>query len=334
VRSGLVRPWRWLAPIALAVVTQGPVEAHAQSGQELAMAEALFQEARQLMEAGELDRACPKFAKSLELDDKLGTELNLAVCHQRQGKTATAWAEFTAARSRAQQEQRRHRADFAAARIEELSVKLSYLVIQASSGTTVMLDAKPVSAVMFDTKLPVDPGPHVLEATAEAKKPWRKEFEVAPGPVELPIVVPLLEDAPAPAPVALDAPAAPPPAPSPAPVPPDSGGGVDGATIAAATGFAVGGVGLVIGAIVGGITLSKGSELKDACLNDICPPDRQSDIDSATTLANVSNAMFVIGGVGVAVGVVGLVLMGGDDEGTASLTFELGPTAAGLRGRF
>jgi hypothetical protein len=306
----------------------------------MALAEALFREGRDLMKGGKLDEACPKFAKSMDLDSKLGTLLNLAVCHQKQGKTATAWAEFTTARTRAQREDRDERAEFAAQRIAELEAKLSHVVISsgAGPGVAITLDGKPLAAAMLDTKLPVDPGKHVVEATASLKKPWSKEVDVPPGPAEVPIAVPMLADAPAPAPTPVPTPppapvVAPAPMPAPAPAPRGDDGGVDGGAVLAWTGFSVGGVGLVVGAITGGLTLSKGSSLKDDCLNNLCPPDKQGDIDSATTLANVSNAMFVISGVGVAAGVVGLLLMGDDDEG-ASVSLRAGPGSLGVSGRF
>src|SRR5262245_49072385 len=48
-------------------------------------AEALFREARTLLEAGKVDEACEKFKASSESEPSSGTLLNLAACRLRQG---------------------------------------------------------------------------------------------------------------------------------------------------------------------------------------------------------------------------------------------------------
>src|SRR5215471_2500246 len=60
-------------------------------------AEALFQEGRRLLSEGQTDEACARFAGSFAIEASSGTLLNLASCHEKQDKTATAWAEYRAA---------------------------------------------------------------------------------------------------------------------------------------------------------------------------------------------------------------------------------------------
>ena len=60
-----------------------------------AKAEKLFHEGRELMKKrSTLDRGCEVLQQSFDLQARGDTLLNLAECHRRQGKTASAWREF------------------------------------------------------------------------------------------------------------------------------------------------------------------------------------------------------------------------------------------------
>ena len=60
-------------------------------------ADRLFEEGRALAKKGDHERACPLFAKSLALDHSIGTQLNLADCHEQLGRLREAWLLFTSA---------------------------------------------------------------------------------------------------------------------------------------------------------------------------------------------------------------------------------------------
>jgi tetratricopeptide (TPR) repeat protein len=81
---------RRILGLAIAVLAMTGV-AHAQSGDVKALAEQLFNQARDLAKANRWSEACPKFEASLRYDPVLGTRLNLAACYEHIGKLASAW---------------------------------------------------------------------------------------------------------------------------------------------------------------------------------------------------------------------------------------------------
>ena len=101
-------------------------------------------------------------------------------------------------------------------------------------------------------------------------------------------------------------------------------------------GFGLAAAGLGVGVGFGAATLGNVSSLEDECGGKTCPPDKAGDIDEATTLAHVSTAGFVVAGVGAAVGVLFVLLDGGDDEEPPEATWvpQLGPGFVGVLGTF
>ena len=98
-------------------------------------AEAMFREGRRLMAVGDIAQACAQFAGSYALEPASGTLLNLALCHEKEGKIATAWAEFRAAATLAREQDRRDRSAAAEERIAVLEPKLAYVTVVAPPGS-------------------------------------------------------------------------------------------------------------------------------------------------------------------------------------------------------
>ena len=93
---------RVAAPLALIVALASARTSLAQtSAADKAAAQALFDEGKRLMDAGQFAQACPKFADSEKLDPGVGTLLNLGVCYEKNGQTASAWATYKEAASAA-----------------------------------------------------------------------------------------------------------------------------------------------------------------------------------------------------------------------------------------
>jgi hypothetical protein len=329
-----------VAIVALALLV--PASALAQSASDQAAAEALFKQARDLMAAGSFAEACPKLAESQRLDPSAGTLLNLATCYEKNGQIASAWVTFKGAASAAQKANEPQRATLARAKVAELEPKLPTLAIVVPAladlpDLVVKRDGEAVGRASWGTPIPVDPGPHAIEASAPGKKPWQTEAKVdGPGAKTSVEVPPLLEDkaVPAPAPpgagtgaTATPAPAPPPPAPS----TPGSTQRVLGVLVAG-----VGVAGIAVGSVFGVLASSQKNDAGSQCSGAVCNAAGISDLNDARSKATVSTVGFIAGGALLAGGVVlylvaphassttGLGVAPGADGSVAGLTLRGG----------
>jgi hypothetical protein len=126
------------------------------------------------MAADDLARACPQFAESNRIDPKPGTLINLALCHERQGRTASAWAEYIQAAEVAARIGQSDRQRVASEHAHSLEPQLSYIVVDAPPvpGETVTLDDRRLGPGAFGTAIPVDPGAHAVRASAPGREPF------------------------------------------------------------------------------------------------------------------------------------------------------------------
>ncbi|HKQ68557.1 MAG TPA: tetratricopeptide repeat protein, partial [Polyangiaceae bacterium] len=123
-----------VAGLTLAVLSvSSPARCDAESA-DPALAQALFEQARALMSTGQYPEACAKLAESHRLDPASGTLLNLAVCHEKQGRTATAWAEYNDVLAISRKDGSAERQHIASARIKDLGPKLCRLTVVAPRG--------------------------------------------------------------------------------------------------------------------------------------------------------------------------------------------------------
>src|SRR5690348_16268833 len=162
----------------LAVATCLPPNiAFAQGASNEAAAQALFDQARTLMQSGKLVEACAKFAESNRLSPGAGTMLNLGACYEKNGQTASAWAIYADAASAADKANRKDWATRARTRMTAIAPDLSKLTINVPAGAKVdglaiKRDATDLGASGWGVAIPVDPGSHTIAAIVPGHKPW------------------------------------------------------------------------------------------------------------------------------------------------------------------
>jgi hypothetical protein len=279
--------------------------------------------------------ACPKFEASQQLDPGLGTLLNLAECYEKLGKTASAWAEYREAIPLARASGSKVRQDLATERAQALESRLSTLTIRAmggaedSAGLDIRRDGIPVQPAELGSPIPVDPGPHTIEAVAPGKQKWSSTVQVTDAgklAVQVPELSPLTSGA---APTTPVKPVEDPPADHAAP----SGGAASQRTAALVVG-AVGVVGVGLGTVFGLSASSKWSDAKSHCTAypygcDAHSLDAQSSAKSQASLATVA---FIVGG--AALGGAAVLWFTADPGHEKSVALGVAPGAAFIRGSF
>jgi hypothetical protein len=272
--------------------------ARAGDGEVSSAAQLLFNEGQRLLDEGNVTEACPKLEQSLRLEYALGTLLNVAVCHERAGKTATAWAELARAAGRAAATGQRDREQFAIARGAELEKRLSVVEIRVPPhvGTAeVRLDGSVLGKDALAAQLPLDPGEHEVMFVVPGKRPARVAIDVPAGPWRGVVEAPTLEDEP-PAPLVLQ-----PPLPAPAP---DRGRTMQ--TIGLGL-LATAVVGVAVGTPFGVRAFAKKSEMDDHCRGNGCDATGIAARDDGFTAATISTIAFSVAAAALAAGVYCLV---------------------------
>jgi hypothetical protein len=141
-----------------------------------AIAQQAFREGRELMAAGRVAEACPKFAAAAQLSPTAGVRLNLAACYGKLGRVASGWAKANEALSIAERAGDLAATKLAQEQISALEPRLSYLTVvvqrtSAAPGLEVTLDGEAIPSQVWGTALPVDPGDHEVTARAPGFQP-------------------------------------------------------------------------------------------------------------------------------------------------------------------
>lgn len=285
---------RRLAFIA-AVTLAAPLAAAAPSASDKATAQTLFDDALKSLASKDYESACKKLEESNRLDPAMGTKYRLAECYEHLGKTASAWATFREVSDEAKAAGQNDREKRARERANKLEPKLARLTVTAAGptkGLEVKRDGTLIGEGQLGTALPIDPGSHLIEATAPGKKPWKTNVDVAPSSKGA-VSIPALEDAP------VDKPE--PPAPK------DAAPEATPSAWQKPVGIAAIAVGVVSLGVSTALILSARSTMRDSephCAGNACDAEGKDLRDRAVSRGNISTAFFVIGVVAAAGGTV------------------------------
>jgi len=166
-----------------------------------ATAEQLFQEGVAAMKRNDFAVACDAFAGSNKADASPGTQINLALCYEKQKKWASAWAWYRSAAGLAQQRGQANRVTSAEESAARVKLLVHYVVVAVREPLTDLTVKRDGSEVVIavggkEVPLPIDPGEHTFEVSARGKKPWTKTVTIPDNPNTDRIEVPKLENQP------------------------------------------------------------------------------------------------------------------------------------------
>lgn len=317
----------------------------AQSPEAKAAAAVLFEEGRKLKDEGKLAAACPKLEESQRLDPGIGTLYHLSDCHERSGRTASAWVGFRETAAMALSANRPEQEKVArgrAAALEPKLIRLNIVVRPEAGNVEVKRDGSVVSPALWGTAVPLDPGKHQVSATAPGKEPWETTVTLdQPGEtvkVEVPPLAPKRPGGPAVVPPAGGAPAPPPgDGSAPPPPPPDAGSPRPWQTPLGIVLTGVGAVGLGLGTAFGFMAKST---YDDSNAGGHCNAGNKCDQtgldlrDSAVQKGNVGTGVFIAGAALAAAGIIVWVTAPSKPKSArvAPPRVGVGPTGLALQG--
>lgn len=268
-----------------------------------AVRDRLLAEGQKLLIEGQIDAACLKLRASVVAQADAETLTASGQCHELQGKTATAWSEYTEATLAAARDGQRDREDRARSLAGQLAPRLSKLRIDVQApreGQTVQRDGALVPASAWGALLPVDPGPHTITSVAPGMAALSIVVKIGgASDVRIVLVPPL-------APPGTEPPAAP-AEPPPAGTEPGVIRRANPIGVAAFVTTSFGLLGLTLGTVFGVMALNEAGGAEEdplLCPDKVCSPAGIAVIDEARTKGVVSTVCFSVGGASLATGIV------------------------------
>jgi hypothetical protein len=291
--------------VLLGATMLSPAIAQAQpSSADRAVAETLFREGRKLMDGQSIPQACRKFEESYRLDATPGTLLNMARCHQLEGKIATAWAEFIEVQAQARRDNRPEREQIAVEAIKEIEPRLPKILITVPEhvripGLKITRNGTELGQAVWGTEVPADPGNVDIVAEAPGYRSWKRSLGIEEqGRAE--VVIPELERLPPPK------------------TPPGSSAGAggpgpitidQGSPVSQSIGLVLAGAGVIsigVGSYFGVQAINKQSDAEDQC--NVVDGERRCDAAAvslnrdAKDAARVANLTIGLGAAAVIAG--------------------------------
>lgn len=301
-----------LSVLTLSIASLVTSTASADSAGDKAAAEALFDEGVRLLKAGKVTQACKKLERSQAVDPGIGTLLYLGECYKKAGRTASAWAIFREAASKAEAVGEEERAEAGTKRADELESKLSRVLFSVDpanlqiEGFRVLQNGTELNRALWGSAVPLDPGALRVEASAPGYESLQLTIEVTRGPSEQELLIAALT-----------------------PLPEGKDDEVSSQVLGArdhneeeevedierplsgrrTAGLVLGGTGLVglaMGGVFGVLALVNENEANKVCTGSTCAAgsDGVAHSDRAVTFGTVSTVGFVAGGVLLATGAV------------------------------
>jgi hypothetical protein len=255
-------------------------------------ADAWFQRGVTLMRADDCTDAIPAFLKSDELDTSAAALVNLGSCYAHLRRKARAWNAYEKAANAARLEGNsvlEQRALEAMAVLGPTLTKVQIVTPRDSPHLSIRLNGEALSD--YDGQpIPLDPGENTIEAAEPGKEPWRRTITANELGATLVIQVPDLRFASGPR-SAREA------------FPHEAAKQLD----LRLPGILVSGTGLaaiVVGSVLGLSAQHTYRESRNNCIGNRCTQAGVDQRDDAQTRAAASTALFGVGLVAVATGVV------------------------------
>lgn len=305
---------------ALALLTTEVAVSFAQEpdAKALKRARALFQQGIELEKGGNYPAALQTFREVGQVRMTPQVRYHIAFCEEKLGRLVVALGGYELALADAASVGKGFEKEVTTA-IEDLRSRIPKLVIERGTGAeaaTIEVDGVALGSAVIGTQLPVDPGPHRIEAKLGSKVAFSKTVEASEGQEQTIVIEIEAAEADLVAPPAGPQDTAPTRA-------TESGPG--------ALPWIIGGVGVVSLGASGAFFLmrnSKINELDEVCgpSRSSCPPEAKTTHDDAKRFDLLSKITLGVGVVGVGVGVT-LLVTGKKDSSKPATGLRLVPAA-------